>query len=337
MKRPSILMYAPSQTDATSFYRAAGPLSHLARKNLIKVNLAAQYNWFSMCWSDIVLLQRPYSSKHLEIAEIAQSAGCKIWVDYDDDLFNLTTDNPAYKIYNEPRNQKNIHQIMLMADVMTVSTQDLLEKAEKNPAMKGKTIVVPNALPTHMVPWKQQLKRNKLVMWRGSPTHHRDVATVASEIIQISNDTRFDKWTWEFIGDMLWFMTDSMPHERTICVDAIDIMEYFRHIHSVAPSIMIAPLHNNTFTRAKSNIAWLEGLYAGALTVGPDMPEWKVPGCLNFTDGEHFAEIMQGMMLGDFNQAEYGRGMAYAMEHHDLEKVNLKRMAVIEMLMDKKG
>lgn len=336
MKPISILAVVPTQSDATSFYRAGGPLSHLARNFDVKVNLASMYNWFSIGFSEIVFMQRPYTKDHLQIAEMVSRMGSKLWIDYDDDLFNLTADNPAYHTYQNEQTQSNITKIMEMCDVMTVSTEDLKTKAEKNPLMKGKVVVIRNAMPSHIVPWKKHLKRNSLVLWRGSHTHQRDVMSVANEIMEQSK--KHDKWTWEFIGGTLWFMTENMPDNRTLCVEPIDIQDYFDHIHMVAPAVIIAPLVNTSFNRAKSNIAWLEGIYAGAVCVGPDLPEWKVPGCLRYEDPEHFGVLMHEL-LSQEPQAIYNEYMKsayeYAMEFHNLDKVNMQRMAVIQALMSK--
>jgi hypothetical protein len=38
--------------------------------------------------------------------------------------------------------------------------------------------------------------------------------------------------------------------------------------------MMVVPLRDNAFNRAKSNIAQLEATFGGMLTVGPKWPEW---------------------------------------------------------------
>jgi hypothetical protein len=49
---------------------------------------------------------------------------------------------------------------------------------------------------------------------------------------------------------------------------------------------MFVPLVDNEFNRAKSNIAWLEGTWAGAKTIASDLPEFNKPGVTVYKPGE---------------------------------------------------
>lgn len=325
----NLLAVIPNQTDATSFYRGGGPLQHLKRKYNINVNLVSQYNWFTTGFSDVVFMQRPFRQTDVQIAEMAKSLNIPVWIDYDDDLFNLTTDNPAYEVYGQESIQNNIKKVMSLANFITVSTDDLKYKAEKY--LKGKVMTINNAFNSHLIPRIKSEKRNPLIMWRGSPTHHRDVTTLAQPIMELSHE--YNNWGWEFIGDRLWFMTDQMPHERTIITEALDIIDYHQHIAVRAPSIFIVPLCNNTFNHSKSNIAWIEAIYAGAVCVAPDWPEWRRKGCLNYKDSEDFKDVMKELMDGKHNIEELNKqGEQEIIEKYNIDFTNEQRLAVLAAL-----
>lgn len=327
----NILGIMPTQTDATSFYRGGGPLTHLKRSYNQNINLVPNYSWFTMGFSDVVFMQRPFRTNDVQIAEMAKSMGIPLWVDYDDDLFNVTSDNPAFETYWREDVQNNIRKIMQLCDFMTVSTDDLRRKAEINYKMQGKVMTINNAFNSHLIPKYEQPKRNKLITWRGSPTHHRDVTGYAQQIIELSQ--KYEEWTWEFIGDRLWFMTDGMPHKRTICVEAMDIIDYHKHLIQVAPSVMIVPLHDNTFNRSKSNIAWIEATYAGAVCVAPYWDEWVRPGCLNYEDQDHFQEIMENIMDGKEDlDALHKESLEEMLNKYDINYTNQQRLAILASL-----
>lgn len=327
----NLLAVIPNQSDATSFYRAGGPLQHLKRKYNININLVAQYNWFTLGFSDIVFMQRPFRSTDVGIAQMAKSLGIPIWIDYDDDLFNVTTDNPAYEVYGKEEYQNNIKTMMRLCDFMSVSTDDLRVKAEKLYGMFGKVMTINNAFNSHLIQRKIAVEKKKLILWRGSPTHHRDVTALAQPILELSNE--YKDWVWEFIGDRLWFLTDGMPHERTICAEAMDIIDYHQHIADVSPSLMIVPLHDNTFNKAKSNIAWIEATHAGAVCVAPNWPEWRRPGCLTYNDPEDFKEVMQNAMNGNIDlDLMRSLSMQEVEKKYNIDYTNEQRLAILASL-----
>ena len=118
-------MFAPNPTDATSFYRAVGPLQDLKRKMGFILQIGSDVNWATLKGTDAVFMQRPFTKNHVQILEMAQANGKKVWVDYDDDLFSVPRSNRTFRLYGDAKNQNNIAQIVAKADVITVSTPQL--------------------------------------------------------------------------------------------------------------------------------------------------------------------------------------------------------------------
>jgi len=321
----------PSMFDATSFYRAAGPLSRLKKSSRnFSVNLFENWNWATLGLCDALFLQRPYTKEHVTITEMAKDSRMKVWIDYDDLLFDVPTDNPTFFNYSKPECQAAVTNLLAMADVVTVSTHHLkrqLDKFAKN------IIVLPNCLDEARIPLADPTqKRNNLITWRGSKTHQRDVMSYAEPIIknsQLKKDS-----TWQFIGDNLWFVTEYMPHDRTFVSPAMDMMEYLRHLNATAGSLMMVPLHDSNFNRCKSNIAHLEAAYSGMVTLGPAWEEWSIPGVLTYTGladfDKHLSDVLNQRVDVQKMNAE---ARAYINEHYNIAKWNETRKEVIAEIM----
>lgn len=289
------MCFIPNVTDATSFYRGVGPISALKRQNQdISLIFSNDVNWATLMMSDVVFLQRPYRKSHLQIAQMAQSVGRPVWIDYDDLLFDVPADNPAYRTYMSADTKRIIADLIQLADVVTVSTQqikDIFQIPEKS--LNDRVYVVPNALDDRMFKKRPSTRSNKIITWRGTDTHQRDLMDYAPEIVELSKTN--PGWTWNFIGWNPWFITERMGN-RAVVTEQIDILEYHAFMQAVAPAIHVVPLHDSLFNRAKSNIAWIEATYAGAATFAPDWLEWQKPGCTTYSGSKEFIEELDRMM-----------------------------------------
>lgn len=275
----SLMVFCPNQADATSFYRGLGPLSKLKRQ-IRDLNLAfvTDVNWATLRMADVVFFQRPYTAAHLKIIKMAKRLHRPVWVDYDDDLFRVPLDNPAHALYSDPEIQKSVAQSIAEADIVTVSTEHLRQKLLP---LNKEIRVVPNALdPEILSPRRIRKDRPKLIMWRGSQTHMRDVYDYRDQIALAAK--AHPDWTWHFIGMTPWFLDGLIPDNRFMISPGLDVMEYFEFIQKVQAPVQIVPLANNSFNQSKSNIAWIEGSYAGSACVVPDWDEWKKPGAYRY-------------------------------------------------------
>lgn len=324
----NLAVICPSMTDATSFYRGLGPLGELRRQRKdLSLCLTPEINWATLNLVDGVFLQRPFADSHRKIAEIVKNNKTPLWVDFDDDLFAVPEWNPCYSIYNKDRVQKNIAEITAMADVVSVTTQELADKL----APLNKNIrIIPNALNLRLVglPKPIEKKPGTLVFWRGSKTHRLDLNECAEACIHAAK--RDPGLTFFFIGESPWF-ADYMPDNQVICAEPVDPIEYHQLLAKLQPNLQIVPLYDCPFNRSKSNIAWIEGTWAGAAVVGPTW--WKVP--------------MAGAEISDF-QTRMGyvldhldfdtrlelnqKAWHHLQEHYTLETVNEQRLTILKEL-----
>ncbi len=72
-----ILCSIPDQNDATSFYRAVGPLGHLRKNSSINVSymIAERVSWGMLAMCDMVFFQRPSTEGQLRAIEMAKDMG----------------------------------------------------------------------------------------------------------------------------------------------------------------------------------------------------------------------------------------------------------------------
>lgn len=337
----NLLCLIPSFHDATSFYRAAGPIGRIRKVvSNVQFNFINEYNWATLHMCDALFVQRPFKEDHVKVIEMAKNQGLKVWVDYDDDLFTVPTDNPASGVYNEAATKKAVAKCIAMADEVTVTTPFLKKRFQEGPVPLNKNItVIPNAFDFEMFNYRddETSMRNKIMLWRGSITHERDLTTVAKEVINIAQDPKCSEWLWRFVGYNPWFITDKLLPKQYIHSKSLDIMEYNRHIFDIAPQAIFVPLHDSVFNRSKSNIAWFEGTLAGAVCIAPNWEEWTQPGIINYDSPRNFEDIVKAVMGGQINlEKMVTDSWNHMKENFDIRKVNRKRIEVIERLMGEK-
>lgn len=279
-KRFNLAVYPANSIDATSFYRCLGPLTELGkRRPELNVSIFDVTNWVTIASSDAVFLQRPYNTSALEVCIYAAKQGLPIWLDFDDDLWNIPSDNGAADTY--AGSEQTVDNMLALADVVTVSTDALAKLVQPKTRAWIKTI--PNALMTNIVghvPRHDEKPRTPQIVWRGGASHVRDLDSVSDQLIEIGQRPRYEKIAWSFLGvsRASYRILEAIPNARR--VRGFDPVDYFGALRAMRPRAVIVPLADNDFNRSKSNIGYIEATYAGALTIAPNWPEWRQPGVL---------------------------------------------------------
>lgn len=273
----NLLTIIPDSHDSTSFYRGIGPLAELRKQMPLNIIQPSQIYWDTLKLADAIFLQRPFAVNHLSIAQMARSQNLPVWIDYDDDLLNVPQHNPCAQFYGKDA-QEIIAKICKIASVISVSTEQCKAVYSQ---FNDKIITIPNAFDNQLFDFNlEQSDTNFSVLWRGSKTHALDLNIAAEGCIQAAK--KFPKLHWIFFGDTPWF-AHYMPNFANITImPPIDPIEYFQTIKILKPRYMIVPLEDNAFNCAKSNIAWIEGTYAGSAILAPNFDEWKRPGIENY-------------------------------------------------------
>lgn len=323
-----ISIHEPMAMSAVSFYRSIGTFSYLRKlNNNIRIDIPSSISWNSLIDTDILYMERPANDSDLKAMELAKRFNVKIWVDYDDLLLDIPEYNPAHEHYKQEHIIKNIKKALSEADIVTTSTEYLKEYYSKY----NKNIhVIENSHNDYRFPFEKVDALYNSINWRGSPTHRRDIMSVAQYIFDISD--RFPKWAWTFIGNDTWYITEHI--KNCWSVKEIDIIAYFKLLKDLNSAIQISPLLFNEFNTAKSNIGWIEATYAGSVTIAPQLPEFLKPGCITYEnkDGSFKYIIEKAIKSKEFRKKNYLESYEYIHDNLLLSNVNKKRLEIVETL-----
>ena len=330
-----LMLDIPNIDDDTSFYRAIGPLSDLrTRSTNIIYESFLSHSWATCSMTDAPFMQRPYLDQHFTKFSVYKTNIAKpVWLDYDDDLFNVPVDNPTYRVYKKVNHKKNVQRMLERADVVTVSTIHLANEYSK---FKANVVLAPNAFNSHIIPkmgeWKE---RQNIIAWRGSDTHMRDLMEFRDEIIAVQNSKECDDWIFHYIGCNPWYITNHTPHEKTFYCEAMDPMEYHKFIFEIAPAAFFVPLHDSIFNRSKSNIAWIEASFAGSACIAPDWEEWRKPGCLLYKDKAGLKKLILDVVTGAIDTRKHAKqSWDYIQNNLTTAHVNSVRQKVIASVLN---
>lgn len=325
----------PHDHDATSFYRALQPVSQLRKimPNLQLYFSGKEISMSHMSPMDVVFLQRPAGIEHLQIMDMAKLLKIPVWIDYDDNLFCLSPSNPQYHIYNNDQTKRVIMELLKHADAISVSTLQLAKDLIAYVPEHGKIHIIPNALNDYVLTDQPKFNPDKkLVLWRGSSSHQGCLHEHSEAIVDVA--LKHKDWKFQFMGYNPWFILNKIGEQGRF-VDPVEILAYHRVIRNENPNISIVALNDNPFNRCKSNIAWLEGMYSGAICLGPNWEEWDKPGIINYSNKKEFQSHLDDMLSGDSGDMEkiHALGWEYIMEFLTLSKTNQSRKAMLEGLL----
>lgn len=321
-KKIRVLGLLPSSSDGTSFYRGMGPFSQMREHIDFTLGINGACDWDGMIAHDVIFMQRPYTNYHVANAIRALQLGKKLIIDYDDNLFEIPIDNGCYDNYMRPDVHKNIMFFLNNAHAVMVSTQALKDYFDCLTS-NNKIYVVPNALNDSIFKLQPNASVNTGIIWRGSPTHTRDLYCMKDEIIGIGKQA-----TITFFGMNPKFITSHITH---IHQEYTTLLSYFDMLNYRYNGVGIVPLHDNEFNRAKSNIAWMEYTYSGCVTVAPDWPEWRKPGVFNYKNAQElkmYATMITNASF-EFRNACYKKSVDYINKNLLLSEVNIARLKII--------
>jgi hypothetical protein len=261
-----------------------------------------------------------------------------LWIDHDDNLFDVGLDNPVFQDYANSSVKESIAEMLGLADVVTVSTPHLGEVYGR---FAKKMVVIPNALDDDVLDVDKPLGETKpIVFWRGSNTHAKDWASVGPGYVEAA--AKHPEWKYGFMGYQPWHIIE--PLSKLIKPDGImnfggcDVMRYFDVLKQVAPKVMVVPLFAGPFNLCKSNIAWLEATYAGAVTIAPNWAEWNRPGVVMY-DAKNPVEDFAAKLDLVLSMSEEERvklrhqSWSHVKGHLVLSRVNQQRKMVLETYM----
>ena len=254
--------------------------------------------------ADIIVAQRRFMPDDMVVLTQLKEMGKKIVVDMDDQLLNLPSKNPAYRIYT-PALKRNVRKCLNMADLITVSTEYLADEMRK---YNDHVVVLPNSIDPAWGFGKngpacktEQGDGKVRIGWVGSKTHDedlREVNQVLADILTERDDVEIlymggypavimeplfeEGLIYRNKAKQLVVQSQEIADQKKIwLVKGVHVKDYYDRLMSLGLHIGIAPLVDNAFNRSKSNLKYLEYTLAGIPTIASNV----LPYSGTITDG----------------------------------------------------
>lgn len=243
--------------------------------DLVCVTFSNAVSWSTVVKHDIVFMLRPANPEQLEAAQLVKSTRTPLWVDHDDDLTSVPSDNAWADHVRAPAVQYAFREIMRLADFVTVSTAPLQAKMANLCGAPSKVGLIPNAWDFERLGGTEIVKKDyapkNIISWRGGPSHSRDILHFADDlklIIKRDVDHRM-----LFMGSAPTYMLESDEFTLRDRIHTIPVIKspfrYLEVLRSMRPKIHVIPLVDDALNRSKSAIAAIESVMAGAVPVVP--------------------------------------------------------------------
>lgn len=231
---------------------------------------AAQVDYDNLLEYDTIFVQRIHDWESFYMLEKLKKVGKRIVYDIDDDLFNITPDNPAYNTITRDDQLAAAHT-MKLADVVTTTTPELQRRLTG--VLEGVApIVIPNAWDVDDR-WGSEFGSPdgfKRILWSGGASHGADWEECFEAVMNIMAER----------GDVRLMILGYLPP----CIEQVapqlsDRIEfcgfrepqtYYEMIHHIRADVGLAPVRATTFNQAKSPIKYLEYSLIGVPTVASD-------------------------------------------------------------------
>ncbi len=351
MKKINIGLLCYKHFSAVSFYRWYGVFKELHRIADINITEIYEASWSNLSGLDAVILGKPYmtlrkidkdKTDHGDVIRIIKNNNKKVILDYDDLLCEIPEDSNFHKQNMDFDYKANFKEFINLADGVILSTKYMQDYLVGNKLLNhDNNVVVNNAFNDYIFKLDKDnfSNYNKTVFWRGTSTHFPDFENYIETIIAIIKDNK------DFIFVFMGFCPDKRLNELSnvkVINKTIDVIEYHHYIKKIKPSLVIVPLADNHFNRAKSNCSKLEATYAGAITMSPEFDEFFWNDSLNnicYFNPMCFGSCLDST-LGFIRKKDpcikqvYEDNINYINENYLLSNINRKRAAFVNSMVN---
>ena len=215
--------------------------------------------------ADLIIVQRSFPDKDTRPVMEEIFASGKPVVYEADDLFTDMPDTHPLK-GKAGRIQEQVLETLKQADHVTVSTPYLKQCFSK---LNERITVLPNLL--HEGVWRTPPSERGgpvVIGFAGTPTHEADLRLVEEPLARIA-EKYGENVRFRFFGCETARLK-RIPLALPVPFD-VDYLSYARRLPRLGLDLALAPLEDNAFNRAKSNVKWLEYSVAGAAGIYSDL------------------------------------------------------------------
>lgn len=230
--------------------------------------------------SQIIIYRTPYSEQFKQLIELAHKYNKPVFYDIDDLVYDTSYTDQLDYVKTLGKQEKEAYdsgvrsygKLMELCDAFITSTTDL-----KNELLKlGKPVYLNRNLASEeLISISEQAiaktikdkKKIKIGYFSGSITHNENFDLIRSAILKILKE--FPQTELHLVGHLT--IPDEMKNYKKQLI-VHDFLDWTLLPSLVAEmDINLAPLVDNVFNRAKSEIKWLEAALVGVTTVASDI------------------------------------------------------------------
>ncbi len=251
-----------SDAGAVSFYRAHGPLLEYGVE-VRHPRVDRQIDWVDIMAADAVWITRALLPEHVEICQQVKAVGKPLVLDYDDAIFSVPVSNSNWE--EHLKFPAPTIEACKLADLVLFSTEGVKQDFLGHGCQPKACRVVRNRAG-----WKIRRVHNansELVAWRGSPTHSRDIDAYIPEVVEYCKSVQAEEF--RFFGYLHDALLNALSKARIKVTfePSKSVHAYMRGLIEAKPHSVVVPLVKGVFNDAKSDIAAMEALAAGATPV----------------------------------------------------------------------
>lgn len=264
-----------SENSGVGYYRQYLPALKLREHNLANV-LISDFKWGEgdhveltpeqlfpiMMWADIVIVgRRDIAQYYAQWGAIREMFKIPIVMDTDDNVRFVRPYNPGYQGYY-PGSEAitwNKYAMGKVFDAVTVSTQNLYDFHKKeNP----KIFLLPNNLDVatwENFPLAEKEKDGRIaIAFIGSASHTEGVQIIKEPLLKIMKKYPQIIFLLTHVYQHLFLDFPEDIRKRIEPIPWIKLEEWPQKMRELSIDIGLAPLADNLFNRAKSNLRWME-------------------------------------------------------------------------------
>ena len=261
--------------NAVSDFRIDLAARHLDRAGFV-TEVITETPYYKSGQYDAIICCRP-GDQMIDLLHIASDAGRRVIVDLDDDFNSIPKSNPAFAYTGAGNANYLIKLNRLLQDervVPTFASRELIKRYRVNGP------VIENCWDEENPLWRlKKLKRKTInIGFSGTKTHREDFELVAPALAKLFKENKNLKWVCNLDEEIYKKFLD-LPEEQKLFIPGMPYADYpliFRYI-----DILIVPLRDTVFNRAKSDIKLLECGASRTPWVASNVPfysEWGAGG-----------------------------------------------------------
>jgi len=268
IRRPMNVLAVPIDNSATAYHRIMQPMYWMQKINpdfpmqFLSGDKEAQMKQYE--WSEAIFIQCLYTPGAFKFYSEQKQRGKRIVLDFDDDYINIPEDAPDQtevidhetgETYQFPKELRSIYvkQFTQLADIVVVTSQalrNLYSMCNKN------VVIIPNCVSEDMFRDKPKVKNDKVrLLWSGSSSHLGDLELIREPLVRLVKDLG-DKIELHFQGPLNFNeIFEELPIKA---YPSVPYGEYLDLIQDINPDIALAPLRENGFNDARSEVKYLQ-------------------------------------------------------------------------------